>query len=332
MSTYNNKDKCCSNTECSPLKLNCKSKCCEELPNIIPDLNTVKSIPILSNKIFDCSTSSYSYKGLSNSYYYQPKFKIISKPPNNENYNTSYKICIDKICIQYDGIYPFTFNFDENPYEKTITVCLKDVNPEPLPGTIFNGISEYNEEIIKVNLSNNLIFNLDNKFNSIKCCNNLCKIFENYISFIFYNLKITAYGKIGCLPFTAICDLSGSALDSEDNNTDTLFMVGILLGLPFVYNFYNELCIPKAIEKVTIRDNFNPKLSVDCIEATSNLYEEDDSLVFDAKILSTFIVEKSLYSIIEEKNSILTVDIPDEQYCNKVDKASQCNDCDNDLF
>ncbi|MDO5039723.1 hypothetical protein, partial [Clostridium sp.] len=44
--------KCC--TDCAPFKPNCKPECCSGLPKVVPDLNNVKAVPVLTNRIFDC--------------------------------------------------------------------------------------------------------------------------------------------------------------------------------------------------------------------------------------------------------------------------------------
>lgn len=354
--------KCCPDTDCAPLKPNCKPECCEGLPPVIPDLSKAYAVPTLVNRIFDCiklESPNFAIK--------EQDFKIISTPPPNTSYNKGDKVCIDKICVKYDVIGPV---FSHNEMHQThntkpiTTVCSTKVQPQAVPGSSipypkehYEGTTDSTKEYDHHDkyISNNLIFSVNNT----SCCyehhhvkdGKQCKVVEQNIPFRILGLKIIVTGRAGCLPFTA----EYVSHDTELHKT---------LGLPDNYNFFGKLCIPQSNSGVTIRENFESCLSIDCIEPKTDLYKghhsndyiesdivEDttnaektnDSIAtdghggfhsnfkFKADIESSLLIKKTIFALAEEKLSVLAIPTPRKQQCHKPEHDNPCHPCSYDM-
>lgn len=327
--------KCC--TDCAPFKPNCKPECCSGLPKVVPDLNNVKAVPVLTNRIFDCIKLENPNFAIS-----QQTFKIISTPPPNTNYNEGDKVCIDKICVKYNHIGALITNNGYLYPDGKVSICSKTVTPQAVPGS--STPSTFPSQFI----SNNFVFNTTNT----SCCyeNNRikegkqCKVIEQNIPFRILGLKIIVTGRVGCLPFTA-----------EYVPSSTVTGLYETLGLPNNYNFFGKLCIPQSNSGVVIREVFEPCLSIDCIEPTTDLFNRapsledntdqeiaaedvdtnkpgkpDNQLKFKANIESSLLIKKTIYALAEEKLSVLTIPTPRNQQCHKQDHDNPCNPCSYD--
>lgn len=314
--------KCC--TDCAPFKPNCKPECCSGLPKVVPDLNNVKAVPVLTNRIFDCIKLENPNFAIT-----EQTFNITSTPPPSTEYSGN--ICIDKVCVKYDAIGPvFTNgNLAKNP---NIVVCSNPVIPEAAPGSSIPYPEACN--LPTFSISNNLIFNVNNT----SCCyehhhvkeGRKCRVVEQNIQFGVLGLKIIVTGRIGCLPFTAqyVTPSNGSCSDLS------------LLGLPNYYNFYGKLCIPQSNSGVTIKENFESCLSIDCVEPVGELLVNSPSAEavnptptsysFRANIETSLLIKKTIYALAEEKLSVLTIPTPRNQQCHKQDHDNPCNPCSYD--
>lgn len=315
--------KCC--TDCAPFKPNCKPECCSGLPKVVPDLNNVKAVPVLTNRIFDCIKLENPNFAIT-----EQTFNITSTPPPNTQYSGN--VCIDKVCVKYDAIGPVfegdTLYEEENTQTPPIiTVCSKPVIAEAAPGSSIPYINNSQYYI-----SNNLIFSTTNT----SCCfdyhhhakeGRRCRVVEQNIPFRILGLKIVVTGRIGCLPFTA---------EYEANPNDFLNV----LGLPDNYNFYGKLCIPQSNSGVKFKQNFESCLSIDCVEPVGELIVNSPSgeavnptptsYSFRANIETSLLIKKTIYALAEEKLSVLTIPTPRNQQCHKQDHDNPCNPCSYD--
>lgn len=307
--------KCC--TDCAPFKPNCKPECCSGLPKVVPDLNNVKAVPVLTNRIFDCIKLENPNFAIT-----EQTFNITSTPPTNTQYSGN--ICVDKVCVKYNAIGP-VFNSDGSLYQTPgatpfISVCSNEVIPQAIPGS---SIPYPNNQPFYI--SNNLVFSTTNT----SCCfdyhhhakeGRKCRVVEQNIPFRILGLKIVVTGRIGCLPFTAEYEL-------PENMEPTG------LGLPNIYNFYGKLCVPQSNSGVTIKENFESCLSIDCVEPVGELNgagTTDAPYTFNANIETSLLIKKTIYALAEEKLSVLTIPIPRNQQCHKQDHDNTCSPCSYD--
>lgn len=312
--------KCCPDADCAPLKPNCKPECCEGLPPVIPDLSKAYAVPTLVNRIFDCiklENANFMIKKAAT-------FTVTSTPlPPSTAYTG--KVCIDKVCVKYDAIGPVfqTSNGQLFPASNpVINVCSNSVAPQAVPGSAI----PYPESKPYF-ISNNLVFNVNNT----TCCyehhhikeGRQCKVVEQNIPFRILGFKVVVTGRIGCLPFTA------EYVPTAGDGTD--FQLSTLLGLPNNYNFFGKLCIPQSNSGVTIRENFESCLSIDCVDSPSELSKESETYSFTADVESSLLIKKTVFALSEEKLSVLAIPTPRKQYCHKPEHDSPCHPCSYDM-
>lgn len=315
--------KCCPDADCAPLKPNCKPECCEGLPPVIPDLSKAYAVPTLVNRIFDCIKLESPHFAIKN-----VTFKITSTPPPPASAYSG-KVCIDEVCVKYDAIGPVLENghlHSGNSLTPSVMVCSKPVSPEPAPGSSIPYPTRC--ALTGFSISNNLIFNVNNT----SCCyehnhvkeGRKCKVVEQNIQFGVLELKIVVTGRIGCLPFTAqyVTPSDGSCSDLS------------LLGLPNTYNFFGKLCIPKSNSGITIHENFESCLSIDCVDSPSDLAGKGtaaEPYKFTANVESSLLIKKTVFALAEEKLSVLAIPTPRNQYCHKPEHDNPCHPCSYDM-
>ena len=285
---------CCTSSTCDPFKQNCKTECCTGLPKTIPNLNSIYSVPILTNRIFDCMTLENSLFGVLENL----QFALISSPLQSPGYTNESNVCVDRVSFKYDAIGATITN---NILDGKITVCSKEVNPIAIDPITVNGTP----------IANNFSFTINN----IPCCNNYdnhktgvnCKVLERNLNFYISNLVITVTGRAGCLPFTAQSNpINGNLVD--------------VLGFPSNFNFFGKICLPHLNSGILLKETFKEYLSIECIEPTTLLQQDGEDFFFEANVESSLSIIKSLYDLVEDKISVLATRTPKEQYCNNSEK------------
>lgn len=304
-------DHCCPQSDCAPKKNNCKKECCTGIPVVTPDLSMVRSVPILTKRIFDCMyLENPQFATTSNPL----TFAVTSVPPTQSvAYADGAPVCVDKICVKYDLIAPA---LDGNYLAGTIKACSNTVTPSPVAGSTKPFV--YDTE--SVTLSNHYSFTISNNSCCIDDCiaftGSKCKIIEQNLELYIANLKIYVYGKIGCLPFTGL--YTPEAADTAIPITD--------LGFTGSINFFGKLCMPSCDQIVNIDETFSSCLSVDCIEPTAAGYDLTTNN-FTANVESSLSITKQIYSLIDEKLSVFTVPTPEPQECHGPDLTPCPCDC-----
>lgn len=244
-------------------------KCCDNLVSENDDIYKLKCIEVSNERISDYTTSEdFKYKIEKNG-----EFTIIST--TNLPYDVGESILIEKVEVNYDFI-----GMLEEAKEELLNSNKVIFSAPVESGYNCSGKTFYNE--FAWSFFNNKYYKTDSIKSGIEI-----RILENDAQFYICNLKIVLLGKIGSKPFKAISNTSpftGNILDGS------------------CLEFYGKIIIPKDANKLTIHEEYNGYLTVECIR-TDNVYSYNKN-TFNADVEFLFLMKKNLYLTVNEKMSV----------------------------
>lgn len=294
---------CCK--PCVPLKENCKDSCCDGLKSECCDVSNAVCTPILTERIFDCISLEQNQSG----YRENVEFKIEGDP---RRFVPGSSICIDRIGVTYSFIgldeEALCVTIDEKPFVFVSPVgseflgCAREVGKcenEKVIGRLFD---EYEGTVVT------------NKY----CCENPPKsgtkvrIVNKNLDFKICNLKFIVEGRIGCRPFRAIARFNKNGnVPVEVLGFNDVTLVG-------------RMCLPTAPTKVTVHEEIDTCLSVNCI-TTHQMFRGGDC--FKAAVEASFLVKMNIFATKKEKLSVFSKVCQTE--CRNGSLPSSCQQCDN---
>lgn len=277
------------------LNNNCEFGCCDNLVVKDTDIYQAECVPVLTERIFDCITlEDFKYRVEEGA-----EFTIVSTTQNC--YDEGAPICINKIGVSYD----FIGIAEEKKKELVNSECVI-FSAQTTAGYTCGEEVFYNEYV--------------GTFITNKCCPNerqkqgiKSRILENDVQFNVCNLQIVVLGLIGNKPFKAV--------SSVIPYTGPIFEGACL-------DFCGRICLPKGSKKVTIHEEYDGCLAVECV-TTDDVYSSDSD-TFTAAIEFLLVVEKTMYSTLTEKLAVFT--LPDAVicHCGEVSHICESEDCPED--
>lgn len=269
---------------CVPLKENCQDSCCDGLKSEHCDVSCAVCTPILTERIFDCISLEQDQSG----YLEDVEFKIEG---DTRRFVPGSSICIDRIGVTYSFIgledddvcvtidaKPFTFVAPIGSEFLGCTREMKKCEDDKEMGRLFD---EFEGTVVT------------NKY----CCENPPKagtkvrIVNKDLNFKVCNLKFIVEGRIGCRPFRAIARFNKNGnVPVEVLGFNDVTLVG-------------RMCLPTAPTKVTVHEEIDTCLSVNCI-TTNRTFRGGDC--FKAAVETSLLVKMNIFATMKEKISVFS--------------------------
>jgi hypothetical protein len=291
-------DECCNSSQTKPN--NCNTGCCKPAEYDYVDIQQAKCIPILAQRIYDCENVQANAMR-----YINLDFNITSTPPFGQTYTEGAEICINKIAVTYDFI---------GISSDTLPVIIDTIGTILFGATGCSVTCESEDSAIPdETLYNRFSQDVDSVTN-ISCRNKgqKSRIVVPDVSFYVCNLRIYAYGKIGCVNFTASTEPYSGELSELGGGIDT----GIR-----ALDFIGTICLPTGNNCSNVDLKFTSNLDMDCIKPISSTY--DGTGGFEASTLASLAVNLKEYATISEELVVYTT--PNGVICN-----NNCNNtCNN---
>ena len=157
------------------------------------------------------------------------------------------------------------------------------------------------------------------------CCNNVAqayaqtKVIERSVPFSVCNLNVSVTGTIGGQAFTAnlvgVLPNTGTAPFTPVTFANPI-PLGTDLGFPETLNFAGIMCLPTST-KMTISEEFDNCLIVDCIRPTSATYSVANAPTGEDGTISTYanfvasadlslVISKTIYATVSQKLAVMT--------------------------
>ena len=270
---------------CVPLKENCKDSCCDGLKSERSDVNGAVYTPILTERIFDCISLEQDQSG----YRENIEFKIEG---DSRRFVTGSSICIDRIGVTYSFI-----GLEDD--DVCVTIDAKPFTFVAPIGSEFLGCAREVEEKCEDDKVKGRLFDefegtvVTNKY----CCENPPKagtkvrIVNKDLDFKVCNLKFIVEGRIGCRSFRAIARFNKNGnVPVEVLGFNDVTLVG-------------RMCLPTAPTKVTVHEEIDTCLSVNCI-TTHQTFRGGDC--FKAAVETSLLVRMNIFATMKEKISVLS--------------------------
>lgn len=271
---------------CVPLKENCRDSACDGLQSECCDISKAVCTPILTERIFDCISLEQKQSG----YRENVEFRIEGNP---RRFVPGSSICIDRIGVTYN----FIGLEDE---DLCVTIDAKPFIFVAPTGSEFLGCARREEEKCE---DDKKVGKLFDEFEGTVVINKFCseedsskegvisRIVNKDLDFKACNLKFIVEGRIGFRPFRAVARFN----KHENIPLEVLGFNDVTL--------VGRICLPKAPTKVTVHEDIDTCLSVNCI-TTNQTFRGGDC--FRAAVETSLLVRMDIFATMREKISVFS--------------------------